>query len=71
MDNMNEIDRIRLLNDLSEGEKTLILYRNFSKYWSIRKGEIEYNNSDIDKLIEYFEESNNFIQCSELLKLRK
>ena len=68
---MNEIDRIRLLNDLSEGEKTLILYRNFSKYWSIRKGEIEYNNSDIDKLIEYFEESNNFIQCSELLKLRK
>jgi len=68
---MNEIDRIRLMNELIEGQETLNLAKNYSKYWDIRKGKIEYTNSDLDELIEYFEKNEYFEQCENLRKLKK
>ena len=68
---MNEIDRIRLMNELIEGQETLNLAKNYSKNWDIRKGKIEYTNSDLDELIEYFEKNEYFEQCENLRKLKK
>ncbi len=68
---MNEIDKIKLTNQLIEGQETLTYAKNVSKYLSIRKNQIEYTNSDLDELIEYFEKNEYFEQCENLSKLRK
>lgn len=67
---MNEIDRIKLINDLVEGQETLTYTRNVLKYLSIRNGKIEYTNQDLDELIEYFEKNEYFEQCENLRKLK-
>lgn len=68
---MNEIDRIKLINQLVEGQETLTYAKNISKYLRIRKSQIEYTNSDLDELIEYFEKNEYFEQCENLRKLKK
>ena len=68
---MNDIDRIKIMNDLSEGQETITLAKNVSKYLSIIKGNIEYNNSDLDELITYFKNHEYFEQCEKLKKLKK
>jgi hypothetical protein len=68
---MNEIDRIKLINELVKGQETLTYAKNVSKYLSIRKGQIEYNNDDLDELITYFEVNEYFEQCDNLKKLKK
>ena len=68
---MNEIDRIKLINDLVEGQETLTYAKNVSKYLSIRNGKIEYTNQDLDEMIKYFEKNEYFEQCENLRKLKK
>jgi hypothetical protein len=68
---MDEIDRIKLINQLVEGQETLTYAKNVSKYLRIRKSQIEYTNSDLDELIEYFENNEYFEQCENLRKLKK
>ena len=69
--NMNEIDRIRLINKLVEGQETLTYAKNVSKYLRIMKNQNEYTNLDLDELIEYFEKNEYFEQCEKLRKLKK
>ena len=68
---MNEIDRIRLINKLVEGQETLTYAKNVSKYLRIMKNQNEYTNLDLDELIEYFEKNEYFEQCEKLKKLKK
>jgi hypothetical protein len=68
---MNEIDRIKLINQLVEGQEILTYSKNVSKYLRIMKNQIEYTNSDLDELIEYFENNEYFEQCEKLKKLKK
>jgi len=67
---MNEIDRIKLINDLVEGQETLTYAKNVSKYLSIRKGKIEVSDSEIDELIKYFEMNEHFEQCENLKEIK-
>jgi hypothetical protein len=68
---MNEIDRIKLIDELVKGKETLTYAKNVSKYLRIRKGQVEYNNDDLDELINYFEVNEYFEQCENLKKLKK
>jgi hypothetical protein len=68
---MNEIDRIKLIDELVKGKETLTYAKNVSKYLRIRKGQVEYNNDDLNELINYFEVNEYFEQCENLKKLKK
>ena len=68
---MNEIDRIKLIDELVKGQETLTYAKNVSKYLNIQKGQIEYNNDDLDELITYFEVNEYFEVCENLKKLKK
>ena len=68
---MNEIDRIKLINELVEGQETLACAKNVSKYIKIKRGQINYDNKDLDELIYYFENNGYFEQCEQLMKLKK
>jgi hypothetical protein len=68
---MNEIDRIKLIDELVKGQETLTYAKNVSKYLRIMKGQVEYNNDDLDELITYFEVNEYFEQCENLKKLKK
>ena len=67
---MHEIDRIKLLNELIDGQETLNLWKHYSKYLDIRKGKVEYTNNEIDELISFFSEREYFEQCENLRKLK-
>jgi hypothetical protein len=67
---MNEIDKIKLLNELNDGQETLNLWKHYSKYLDIKKNKIEYSNEELDELIEFFEKREYFEQCENLKKLK-
>ena len=41
------------------------------KFLDIRLGKIEYTNNDIDELIEYYKQKEQYRLCNKLIKLRK
>ena len=67
---MNEIDRIGIINELNKGKETLLLANNTLKYFNIINGKIEFTNTDLDELINYFEKNEYYEICYKLFMLK-
>lgn len=70
MFSMNEIDKIKLLNELKDGQETLNLWKHYSKYLDIIRAKVEYTHEEIDELIGFFQSGEYFEQCENLRKLK-
>ncbi len=67
---MDEIERIKLLNELRDGNETLLFTKALLKYLDMKNGKIEKSISEIDELIVFFEQRDQFEICEFLIKLK-
>jgi hypothetical protein len=65
--NINDIER-RYKQAVSRAGKALYYSKKFS---NIRFGRVEYTNSDLDELIDYYEQMEQYKLCDILNKLKK
>lgn len=68
---MDELEMLKYLNILADGEKLHDDISHLLKYLDIIKGKIQYDNHDINTLIKHFENEEMFELCVKLKKLKK